>query len=592
MRFSSLWFGVGLLGLGLAVPAYQQTKPAPPQNWVSYSKDIVPIFKASCNSCHAGKNAAAGLDLTGPAGLINSGLIKAGDPEHSVFVRRIKGLDGLPQMPKGFKPIEPEKLALIENWIKYGAKIDQSGGKHWAYIAPVKAAIPKSTVAWGRNEIDSFVLEKMLGHKLKPSPEASKEVLARRLYLDLTGLPPTVAELDAYLNDPAPNSYEKLVDQLLASPHYGERQTRMWLDLARYADTNGYEADITRTAYLYRDWVINAFNKNMPYDQFSIEQMAGDMLPNPTPDQLVATGFHRNSMFNQEGGVDPAESFYNTVIDRVTTTSATWLGSTLQCARCHDHKFDPFSQKDFFKLFAVFSNVSYRKDGDYKTTFSEHWIEPVLKVSTPEAMKAIAEAKSKLASLEERKKAFAAENARDFAKWKIEAGLKVQFIEPKVESVKSAGGATFTVGTTNLIEASGTNPDTDEYQVALDLPEGDINGIRIEVPTDPGKPGGRSTSQNFVLTNVGLTVDGVKVPFNAAQADFAQDGYDIKKLVSGDRSSGWAIYPQNTMNHRLVLQTAKPVSGKKAMLTLGFHSVWVGHNFGRFRISVTTSDYP
>ena len=593
MRISVVGFGVGILALGLIVPASQKPGQAKPQNWVGYTKDVAPIFKAACNSCHAGKEAAAGLDFTNTAGMLKAGVIKPGDPEHSVLIRRMKGLDGLPAMPKGFKPLDASKIKVVEDWIKYGAKLDQNGGKHWAYIAPVKPAVPTSTVKkWGRNEIDAFVLEKMLGHKLMPSPEAPKEILARRVYLDLTGLPPTVAELDEYLADTSPNAYEKLVDKLLASDHYGERQSRMWLDLARYADTNGYEADLSRTAFLYRDWVINAFNKNEPYDQFTIDQLAGDMLPKPTTDQLVATGFNRNSMFNQEGGVDPAESFYTTVIDRVTTTSSTWLGSTLQCARCHDHKFDPFSQKDFFRLYAIFGNVDYRREGDYSKTYSEHWIEPQIKVPTPESKAAIEEAKKNLAALEERKRSFSAENARDFAKWKIEAGLTVRFADPKVETVKSAGGATFTVGATNLIEVSGTNADTDEYQVALDLPEGDINGLRIEVPTDPGKPGGRSSSQNFVLTNVELIVDGNKVPFKAAQADFVQDGYDLKKLVSGDRSSGWAIYPQNTSNHRLIFQTAKTVTGKKAIVSLGFHSVWVGHNIGRFRISTTSSDYP
>lgn len=592
MRSVALVFGIGLLSLGLLVPAYQQpTKPVS-QPWVSFSKDVNPIFKAACNSCHAGKTAAAGLDFTNTAGMLKAGVIKPGDPEHSVLIRRMKGLDGLPLMPKGFKAVDASKIKLIETWIKDGAKIDQTGARHWAYIAPLKPALPKSAIVWGQNEIDAFALEKMLGHNLKPSPPAPREIQARRLYLDLTGLPPTVAQLDAYLGDAAPNAYEKLVDKLLASPHYGERQARMWLDLARYADTNGYEADVSRTAYLYRDWAINAFNRNLPYDQFTIEQLAGDMLPNPTIDQQVATGFHRNSMFNQEGGVDPAESFYNTVIDRVTTTSGTWLGSTLQCARCHDHKFDPFSQKDFFKMYAVFGNVSYRRDGDYSKTYSEHWVEPEIKVSTPAAMKLIEESRKKVSVLEERKKAFSAENARDFAKWKIEAGLTVQFTDPKVESFISSGGATYALGENNLIEVGGPNPNMDEYQIVLEFPEGNVNGLRIETLPVPGKPGGRSSGQNFVLTEIELKVDNVKVEFNAAQADIVQDSYDLKKLLAGDRASGWAVSPQATTGHRLITQFAKPVEGKKAVLKLGFHSPWPSHALGRFRISFTKSDYP
>ena len=592
MRSSTLIFGFGLLALGLIVPAYQKPVKQDPQLWVSFSKDVAPIFKAACNSCHAGTTAAAGLDLSNTAGLLKAGVIKPGDPEKSVLIRRMKGLDGLPLMPKGFKAVDASKIKLIEDWIKSGAKLDQNGGKHWAYVAPVKPVPPKSAVVWGKNDIDAFTLEKMIGHKLKPSPEAPKEILARRVYLDLTGLPPTVAQLDAFLADVTPNAYEKLVDRLLTSSHYGERQARIWLDLARYADTNGYEADVSRTAYLYRDWAINAFNKNLPYDQFTIEQLAGDLLPNPTVDQQIATGFHRNSMFNQEGGVDPAESFYNTVIDRVTTTSGTWLGSTLQCARCHDHKFDPFSQKDFFKLYAIFGNVSYRRQGDYSKTYSEHWIEPEIKVSTPEAMKAIEEAKKKVATLEQRKIAFAAENARDFAKWKIEAGLTVHFTDPKVESFISSGGATYSLGENNLIEVGGPNSAMDEYQIAMDFSGGNVNGLRIETLPVPGKPGGRSSGQNFVLTEIDLKVDNAKVEFNAAQADFVQDNYDLKKLLAGDRSSGWAVSPQATTGHRLVTQFTKPVTGKKAILKLGFHSPWPSHGMGRFRVSFTTSDYP
>jgi hypothetical protein len=592
MRFGSLGIGLSLLALGLLVPAYQQPANPKPQNWISYSKDVAPVFKAACNSCHAGKEAAAGLDFTDTARMMKAGVIKPGDAEHSVLIRRMKGLDGLPLMPKGFKAVDAPKIKIIEDWINAGAKLDQGSGKHWAYVAPVKAAVPKSVVKWGRNDLDAFVLEKMLGHKLKPSPEASKEILARRLYLDLTGLPPTVAELDAYLSDASPNAYEKLVDQLLASPHYGERQARMWLDLARYADTNGYEADRIRTAYLYRDWVINAFNKNMPYDQFTIEQLAGDMLPGATDSQKVATGFHRNSMFNEEGGVDPAESFYNTVIDRVTTTSATWLGTTMQCSRCHDHKFDPFTQRDFYKLYAVFSNVSYRKEGDYSKSFSEHWIEPAIKVATPESVKAVDEAKAKLKALEERKQAFAAENARDFAKWKIEAGLTVHFVEPKIESFKSTGGATYAVSPTNVIEVGGNNAEKDEYEISFGLPKANINGIRIEVLPEAGKPGGRASSQNFVMTDIGISVDGKNVGLAAAQADFVQEGYDLRKLLNGDHSSGWAIYPQASSGHRLVTQFRAPVSGSKGVLKLGFNSVWANHNLGRFRISVTESDFP
>lgn len=588
MRSATIGIGLSALTLGLLVPAHQQKT----EGWAKYSQDVAPTFKAACYSCHTGQQAAAGLDLSKPETWVKMKAIKVGDPEHSVIIRRMKGLDGLPSMPQGFKPLSAEKIKAIEDWIKYGAKIDTAGSKHWAYIAPVAAPFPTSTIKWGVNGVDAFTLQKMTEHKLTPSPEAPKEILARRLYLDLVGLPPTVQELDEYLQDKSPNAYEKLVDKLLASRHFGERQARMWLDISRYADTNGYEADRIRTAYLYRDWVINAFNTNMSYDQFTIKQLAGDMLPNASIDDKVATGFHRNSMFNEEGGVDPGESFYNTVIDRVTTTSTTWLGSTLQCSRCHDHKFDPFTQKDFYKMYAIFANVAYKRDGDYSKTYSEHWIEPEIKVMTPAVQKDLDEAKKEVAALEERRKQYVVDHAEEFAKWKNVAEQPVAFVTPKVADFLSIGGATSHVTDDKVIEVGGANQDQDEYKIVLDLPKGVFTGFKVEGLPETGKPIGRADSRNFVMTEIALGVDGSKIPLAQAKADFVQEGYDVRKLLNGDRSSGWAIYPNADAPHRLVVQLRQPISGSRAVVTLGFHSVWKNHNLGRFRISFTESPYP
>ena len=587
MRSSAIGISIGVLAAGIFIPAQQKQT-----TWPKYSQDVAPMFKSACLSCHAGKDAAGDLDLTKPELLVKNGLVKPGDPVHSTLVRRMKGLDGLPAMPKGFKALSPEKIKAVEDWIKGGAVVDKGNATHWAYQAPKVPAIPILAKKWGTNLIDTFVLDKMIEHKLSPSAEAPKEVLARRLYLDLTGLPPTVEELDEYLKDTSPNAYEKLVDKLLASKHYGERQARGWLDLARYADTNGYEADRIRTAYLYRDWVINAFNANMPYDKFTIEQLAGDMLPGATDDDKVATGFNRNSMFNEEGGVDPGEAFYNVVIDRVTTTSTTWLGSTLQCSRCHDHKFDPFTQKDFYKLYAVFGNAEYTRDGDYSKTYSEHWIEPSIQVMTPELRVQVDEAKKKVAALAEQKKSYLTTHKPEFDAWHAAATQPVEFVNPKVDQFLSIGGAKANITDDQIIEISGTNADQDEYKVEVDLPEGNFTGFRIEGLPAVDKPIGRASSQNFVMTEIALGVDGIKIPLANAKADFVQEGYDTQKLLNGDRSSGWAIYPNAMAAHRLVVQTRTPVSGKKAVVTLGFHSVWKNHNLGRFRISFTKSPYP
>jgi mono/diheme cytochrome c family protein len=323
---------------------------------------VASVFKVSCVSCHGPEVKMGGLDLSTPEGVKKGGvsgpLWVDGNPARSRLVRRLKGLDGLPQMPMGFKPLEPSKIAAIEAWIREGASFE--GGEkaaHWSYVAPVRPVVPQvRNRAWVRNPIDAFVLARLEKERLAPSPQAEKATLVRRLYLDLIGMPPTIDEMEAHLADASPGAYERLVERLLASPHFGERQASPWLDLARYADSNGYEKDDRRTIWPYRDWVIAAFNRNLPYDQFTVEQLAGDMLPAATRDQTIATGFHRNTMLNQEGGVDPEEQRWLTLVDRVGTTATVWLGSTLACAQCHDHKYDPFSIEEFYRFLAFFDN--------------------------------------------------------------------------------------------------------------------------------------------------------------------------------------------------------------------------------------------
>jgi len=271
---------------------------------------------------------------------------------------------------------------------------NQSGKTHWAYIKPVRPELPQvKSARWVRNPIDAFVLARLEKENLKPSPEADRVTLIRRLSLDLTGLPPTIAEIDAFTSDKSKDAYEKLVDRLLASPHYGEKWARMWLDLARYADTHGYEKDPKRSMWPYRDWVINAFNQNMPFDEFTIQQIAGDMLPNATEEQKVASGFHRNTMFNTEGGVDPEQSRVETIVDRVNTTATVWLGSTLGCAQCHTHKYDPFTITEYYRMFAFLNNqdepqmdvLSASQKTQEKTLQQEITrLETELKTQTPE----------------------------------------------------------------------------------------------------------------------------------------------------------------------------------------------------------------
>jgi hypothetical protein len=330
---------------------------------VDFFKEIQPVFKESCYGCHGPDQQMGGLRLDQKASVLKGGvsgkLYLPGNSKDSLLIHRIMGQGG-PQMPLGFPPLSAQKIALLRLWIDQGADWpDSSAGssKHWAYQAPVRLPLPKvKNKAWGQNPIDAFVLARLDKEGLQPSHKASKETLIRRVTFDLTGLPPTLQDVDAFLADKSQNAYEKVVDRLLASPHYGERWARPWLDLARYADTNGYEKDERRSIWKYRDWVINALNRDMPFDEFTIEQIAGDLLPNATLDQKIATGFHRNTMFNAEGGVDQEEQRWITLIDRVGTTGSVWLGSTIQCSQCHNHKYDPFTQKEFYQFLAFFDH--------------------------------------------------------------------------------------------------------------------------------------------------------------------------------------------------------------------------------------------
>ncbi|MBI3849584.1 MAG: DUF1553 domain-containing protein [Verrucomicrobia bacterium] len=266
---------------------------------------------------------------------------------------------------------------------------------HWAYIKPIHPEPPTvRNNIWPRNPIDFFILARLEKERLSPAREAERAVLIRRLSLDLTGLPPTVVEVEAFEKDRSPRAYDNLVDRLLASPHYGERMARLWLDLARYADSNGYHIDTRRSMWPYRDWVIQAFNQNMPFDEFTIEQLAGDLLPNATTDQKIATGFHRNTMFNEEGGIDPEEFRVAAVIDRVNTTAMVWLGTTLGCAQCHNHKYDPFTQKEYYQFYAIFNNTMETGGG---TGASQS---PLLEFPTQEQETKLKELRSKIAELE------------------------------------------------------------------------------------------------------------------------------------------------------------------------------------------------
>ncbi len=343
---------VGVFGYGLVVA---QT----PTKKVDFTADVLPVLTAHCSPCHTKADPSADLSLTNFDSVAKT--VKAGDPDHSLLLERILGKGGLPRMPMGFKPLSDGDTNIIRTWISQGAA-KSSGAtakRHWAFVPPIQQPMLPTVKhgIWVKNAIDAFTLAKMESHGLSPSPKADKVTLIRRLSLDLIGLPPTPAEVDAFVADKSPYAYGTVVDRLLASPHYGERMALPWLEAARYADSNGFQQDGDTFQYVWRDWVVKALNDDMRFDEFTIEQLAGDLLPNPTTDQLVATGFNRNHMLNGEGGAIAEEQRNVNLFDRVDTTSTAWLGLTMGCTRCHDHKYDPLTQRDYYSMMAFFNNV-------------------------------------------------------------------------------------------------------------------------------------------------------------------------------------------------------------------------------------------
>jgi len=355
---------LALLVAGVSTLAFTTRLQAAPPKF----SDVQPIFERSCYACHGEKQQMGQLRLDVREAAWKGGqsgaAIVPGDAAASGLYGRIAGLTDQARMPMGGEPLPTDQVALVKEWIDAGADWPEDAGaksaeieKHWAFVKPERPTLPTvRDEQWPANAIDRFVLAKLDAEGLTPSPEAGRAALLRRLSLDLIGLPPSIEEVDAFLADESPDAWRKQIDRLLASPHYGERWGRHWLDAARYADSDGFEKDKPREVWFYRDWVVNALNRDMPYDQFIIEQVAGDLLPNRTQDQLVATGFLRNSMINEEGGADPEQFRMEAMFDRMDAIGTAMLGLTIKCAQCHNHKFDPLTQEDYYRMFAFLNN--------------------------------------------------------------------------------------------------------------------------------------------------------------------------------------------------------------------------------------------
>ncbi|HSI13123.1 MAG TPA: PSD1 and planctomycete cytochrome C domain-containing protein [Chthoniobacter sp.] len=550
---------------------------APLPDVIDFNRDVRPILSENCFKCHGfdpkTRKGDRRLDTREGAVAEKEGVraIVDGKPDQSDLSIRIHSKDKDEQMPppKSGKQVTPRQIAILDKWIQQGAKYDL----HWAFKKPVQMPPPEANGdPWPRNAIDQFVLDRLKKEGLAPSPEADKYTLCRRLYLDLTGLPPTPAEADAFANDASPEAYEKLVDHLLASPHYGERWARRWLDLARYADTNGYEKDRQRSIWPYRDWVIHALNEGMPFDQFTIEQIAGDLLPNATREQRIATGFNRNTMLNEEGGIDPLEFRYLAMVDRVSTAGTTWLGLTVGCAQCHTHKYDPIPHREYYEVMASLNNAD----------------EPEMDLPPPDAAAQEAARQDKLTKL----------IAALPEKWPVEdkywTALRPVSVEtasgeqPKILEDKSA-----------LFTAPG--PEKDDYTFVLDAGPEPIGQLRLEALIDKSLPKegpGRVGHGNFVLSEIVVTAAPKNAPEQARlvklvrpEADVSQPGYEIEKAIDGQTDTGWGVdLKGGKLNapHHATFHFEQPVSfpeGTRLVVRLeqqyGQH-----HTLGRARFSV------
>ena len=350
-----------------AVAGLALTGTLPAATPVDYLRDVKPVLAQHCYRCHGASQQKGGMRADTVAFLKAGGdagsALKPGKADETLLLRVILGShDEIAQMPYKKPPLPEAAVAKIRAWLDQGApapaKEEPEKDLHWAFVPPVRSEPPAvKQTGWAKNPIDRYILARLETEKIAPAPEADRVTLLRRASLDLTGLPPTPAELGAFLADRAPDAYERAVDRLLASPHFGERWARPWLDVARYADSNGYSIDAPRQIWKYRDWVVAALNRDLPYDQFVIEQLAGDLMPGATIEQKIATGFNRNTQINQEGGIDPEQFRIEAVLDRVNTFGTAFLGLTFGCAQCHDHKFDPLTQKDYYSVYAFFNNT-------------------------------------------------------------------------------------------------------------------------------------------------------------------------------------------------------------------------------------------
>ena len=591
---------------------------------IDFSRDVQPILSDKCYACHGpdaeerqgGDPDTGGLRFdTKKGAFVDLGgyvAIDPGQPESSELVTRITTKDEGLVMPPVDHPkqlTDGEKKTLTE-WIRQGAEWKN----HWAYTPPVSHPVPEVSAAAPQNFIDNFILARLQSASVKPAPAADKRTLLRRLNFDLTGLPPTVEEMQAFLADDSAEAYEKCVDRLLTSPHYGERMAMYWLDLVRYADSVGYHGDQPVSVSPYRDYVIEAFNANMPFDRFTREQLAGDLLPHPTQEQLIASGYNRLGMMSAEGGVQPKEYLAKYAADRVRTAASVWLGSTLGCAECHDHKYDPFTSKDFYSFASFFADIKEKGlySGGAKT---ERW-GPQVDVPNDRLPGLLKPIDRQLAELQRIIETPTEELAAAQIAWEQQHATAPAWQIVIPASAAALHETKLAVLEDHSLLASGPDSAHNSYTVTAKVPLKNITGFRVEVLPDKSLPKngpGRAGNGNFVLTEfrVSRTTENeaaaMPIELKNASATFEQTigagklpdkKWSAAHTIDGDDKSpgwGWAILPEVGQENHMVAETAQVLANEDdATLTFVLDQNYAsgGHTLGRFRIAATTAPQP
>jgi hypothetical protein len=575
---------------------------------ISFTRQIRPIPSAKCFACHGPdeKTREADLRLDSEDAVRNhdgSTVIAPGNPDASDLYIRITSDDADERMPPADsnKSLSETEIDLLWRWIKEGGRFES----HWAFVPPRAAELPAvKNPAWPRNAIDYFVLAKLEQAGLSPSEEADRYTLVRRLYLDLVGFPPSSAEADAFVYDDDPAACENLVDKLLASPHYGERWARRWLDLARYADTNGYEKDRPRSIWPYRDWIINSINADMPFDQFTVEQIAGDMLPNATIDQKIATGFHRNTMLNEEGGIDPLEFRFHAMTDRVATTGQVWLGLTIGCAQCHTHKFDPITQREYYEFMAFLDNAD---EPDLALP------DPIDQQRRRNSLTQIEQLEAKLADQfppdapngPSDQRSVATRRAehlnRKFSQWQKEARRGIVPWQSLKPLVATSNLPLLTIQDDDTIFASGDQTKSDTYEVRLQNGLKTITAIRLDVLPDerlpaagPGRTFYEGRKGDFFLSEFTVLVDGKPVEFESATESYGKlaigrGASSAALAIDGDQHTGWSTSGREGQPNHAVFRLKQPLDGPGEVVVKMLFERHYAAGLGKFRISATSS---